>query len=272
MAHDSGLLSELKMANRFELGHRAWPILAASAANRRTLYYGELATALGYRGARVVRAALWPIQDYCLEKGLPPLTSIVINKHAGVPGRGFIASSGDLQDDYERVFRHDWVSEQIPFPPGTLLTSRPGRSARSSVNPQTHVVPDFEVRINGRGPYQNLFRKSLFNVYGGQCALCDTRHPAFLVASHIVPWAENSQERLNPRNGILLCRTHDAAFETGLLSVHPDLSVEFECKLDSLGRDLWAHLRSTATRLRVTRLKRSPDTRFLEWRLLKNPK
>lgn len=66
--------------NRYELAQLAWPDLAAAAAEHRLLTYKELATRFGYRGARAVRFALGPLQDLCLEKLLPPLTSVVVIK------------------------------------------------------------------------------------------------------------------------------------------------------------------------------------------------
>src|SRR5689334_8035467 len=110
------------MPNKFELGHMAWPILTQAAAERRVLTYLDLATALGYRGARVTRFALWTIQDFCLEKNLPPLTSLVVNKGTKVPGSGFIAWEGDIGDAQARVFDFDWPLVPTPFPTGSNLT------------------------------------------------------------------------------------------------------------------------------------------------------
>lgn len=107
--------------------------------------------------------------------------------------------------------------------------------------------------------------------YSGQCALCDTRHPAMLVASHIVPWSLDSRNRLNPRNGILLCRTHDAAFEAGILRIMLNLTVELAImETKELGADLAGFLHShTASKLRTPRGRLSPDPTFLAWRLEK---
>jgi len=40
-----------------------------------------------------------------------------------------------------------------------------------------------------------------------------------LIASHIVPWAKNEQERLNPENGICLSPLYDKAFDKGLMGI-----------------------------------------------------
>jgi putative restriction endonuclease len=46
-----------------------------------------------------------------------------------------------------------------------------------------------------------------------------------MVASHIVPWAADLTNRMNPRNGLCLCGTHDLAFENGVLLVLPNCTV-----------------------------------------------
>jgi hypothetical protein len=92
------------MPDRFEWAHRAWPILTASAKYRQTLTYGELGERLGIGGPTPVRNALWPIQDLCMEKEWPRLTSIVLSKHTGQPGVGFIAWDGNRQEAHEEVF------------------------------------------------------------------------------------------------------------------------------------------------------------------------
>ena len=43
-----------------------------------------------------------------------------------------------------------------------------------------------------------------------------------LRASHISPWSDDTQNRLNPSNGILLAATYDAAFDQHLMSFDED--------------------------------------------------
>jgi putative restriction endonuclease len=41
-----------------------------------------------------------------------------------------------------------------------------------------------------------------------------------LVAGHIKPWKDSEpSERLDPRNGLAACPSHEVAFDTGLLTV-----------------------------------------------------
>nr|WP_240592733.1 HNH endonuclease [Macromonas bipunctata] len=46
-----------------------------------------------------------------------------------------------------------------------------------------------------------------------------------LIASHIVPWSKDKQNRLNPSNGLCLSAIHDRAFDKGLISVSDDFRI-----------------------------------------------
>ncbi len=70
-----------------------------------------------------------------------------------------------------------------------------------------------KVRVN-----QGLFRDKLLRKYS-KCCLCGISDVAFLVASHIKPWAESaSKEKLDVENGLLLCPNHDKLFDGGWIS------------------------------------------------------
>src|SRR5690606_31880048 len=49
--------------------------------------------------------------------------------------------------------------------------------------------------------------------------------PELLIASHIIPWAKDKANRLNPQNGILLNSLHDRAFENGFITIDNKLRV-----------------------------------------------
>jgi len=65
---------------------------------------------------------------------------------------------------------------------------------------------------------QAFFRKMTLANYEYKCAITGNPIPQLLRASHILPWNEFPEERLNPHNGICLSALHDAAFDRGLIS------------------------------------------------------
>ncbi|WP_264300980.1 HNH endonuclease [Desulforhabdus sp. TSK] len=49
--------------------------------------------------------------------------------------------------------------------------------------------------------------------------------PDLLIASHIIPWAKNEKERLNPQNGLCLSPLYDRCFDKGYIGITPDYKV-----------------------------------------------
>ncbi|PLT35639.1 HNH endonuclease [Bacillus sp. V5-8f] len=66
---------------------------------------------------------------------------------------------------------------------------------------------------------QQKFRKELFPLWDGKCALCGIALSELLRPSHSKPWKDSTHlERLDPYNGVLLCCNHDALYEKGLIA------------------------------------------------------
>jgi putative restriction endonuclease len=84
----------------------------------------------------------------------------------------------------------------------------------------TTRMANVEVRVN-----QARFRKSILAIYNATCCVSGLQHEKLLIASHIVPWSEDKQNRLNPQNGLCLSALHDRAYDQGLITVMPDYTV-----------------------------------------------
>ena len=78
---------------------------------------------------------------------------------------------------------------------------------------------------------QSFFRAVVLSTYGGACCITGLALSTLLVASHIVPWRYNKQNRANPRNGLLLSALHDKAFDAGLITLNTDLTVRLSPRL-----------------------------------------
>jgi len=72
---------------------------------------------------------------------------------------------------------------------------------------------------------QQFFRQAILRAYGVRCCITGIPVPGLLVASHIKPWRDFPNERLNPRNGLCLSSLHDAAFDAGLITLDEKLAV-----------------------------------------------
>jgi putative restriction endonuclease len=260
------------MPNRFEWGRRAWPLLTFAARHRQTFFYEGVAERLKMGTPRAVRFALGPIQDLCMEKGWPALTSIVLTKKTGRPGPGFIAWEGDLAEAHEAVFTFPWHKLPAPFSKAfqdRIKRAESGSGHSGVTAPTNFEVPDQMVLVNGRRAFQSRFRQLLLRVYDYQCVLCETDLESLLVASHIVPWSADRRNRLNPQNGLLLCRTHDCLFDSGIVRITPEGRVSWPgISRASLGRDLYDFVTErTATHLWMPKGPHRPDPTFLQWKL-----
>jgi putative restriction endonuclease len=66
---------------------------------------------------------------------------------------------------------------------------------------------------------QSFFRSAVLSSYDFKCCITGLSIPDFLVASHIIPWAKNKEQRLNPRNGLCLNSIHDKAFDISMIKL-----------------------------------------------------
>lgn len=72
---------------------------------------------------------------------------------------------------------------------------------------------------------QSFFRSTVLSSYYFKCCITGLSIPDFLVASHIIPWSKNTEQRLNPRNGLCLNSIHDKAFDRGFITITPEFTV-----------------------------------------------
>lgn len=77
---------------------------------------------------------------------------------------------------------------------------------------------------------QGFFRKAVLSAYDNRCCITGLSVSSLLVASHIIPWRDNVENRLNPRNGLSLSMLHDKAFDIGIMTINKDLTVRVSKK------------------------------------------
>lgn len=123
-------------------------------------------------------------------------------------------------------------------------------------------VREVKTRVN-----QNVFRQIVLANYDGKCALTGIDLSELLVASHIIPWSENEQERLNPENGICLSSLYDKAFDKGLISFTNDKRVLLSNRLKgNVGKDYYALCFEPITNAKLTTPRKYHiNPQFLEW-------
>lgn len=80
---------------------------------------------------------------------------------------------------------------------------------------------------------QQFFRQTILSAYSVRCCITGISIPRLLIASHIKPWRDFPEDRLNPRNGLCLSTLHDAAFDSGLITLDAQFKVLLSKRLRS---------------------------------------
>jgi putative restriction endonuclease len=80
---------------------------------------------------------------------------------------------------------------------------------------------------------QQFFRQSILSAYDVRCCISGINVPDLLVASHIRPWSEFPDDRLDPSNGLCLSSLHDSAFDAGLITLDQNRVVVLSSRLRS---------------------------------------
>jgi len=136
------------------------------------------------------------------------------------------------EEEIWREFAHD--AESLAFESQRLMAERLGETVSEYAGIETRDLPKaglereaiVRLRVN-----QSFFRRRVLSAYNNRCCITGLSVPALLTASHIVPWASDTANRLNPRNGLCLNTLHDRAFDRGLLWVDEDFVVRIAAQL-----------------------------------------
>jgi hypothetical protein len=111
------------------------------------------------------------------------------------------------------------------------------------------------VTVSPRDP---RFKFETLQYYGPTCAMCPLAVTALLEAAHIVPKKHRGAD--DPRNGLILCPLHHAAFDRGYVRIRPtDLEL-----IPGSNATTLADIR--IERSSISHLKALPAAAALEWR------
>lgn len=78
--------------------------------------------------------------------------------------------------------------------------------------------------------HQAGFRYKVLKAYEGSCAICRLKQPKLLEAAHILPDGHPHGDPVVP-NGISLCMIHHGAYDSNIIGITPDYSVELNCEV-----------------------------------------
>lgn len=104
-----------------------------------------------------------------------------------------------------------------------------------------YTASEYETAVGARS-MPITFREAVLGRYDDTCPVSGVDHRRLLDVAHVVPWSEDESRRTDPKNVLVLTKTHHAAFDAGLFTFDEDsrlhLSPEFATDSTLLQRTL----------------------------------
>jgi putative restriction endonuclease len=144
-------------------------------------------------------------------------------KKQGIVG---LAHGSKMEEEVWEEFNGNW--ENLAFESELLISKFANKPIEEISQIETKDLKEGVEReaIVKQRVNQSFFRSTVLSSYYFKCCITGLSISEFLVASHIIPWAKNKEQRLNPRNGLCLNSIHDKAFDKGFITITPDFTVK----------------------------------------------
>ena len=130
----------------------------------------------------------------------------------------------EFHSDWERLaFESEQrLNELLPDVPRPVPTSGLPATRRFEFPESVPDGPTETERTLRVRTAQVFFRKAVLAAYQGRCCVTGNPVPELLIASHILPWSQFPEHRVNPSNGLCLSAHFDKAFDQGLIAFDED--------------------------------------------------
>lgn len=152
-------------------------------------------------------------------------------KKQGITG---LINGSKLDEDVWNEFNGNW--DKLAFESEKLIAKFQNKTIEEIETLKIKDFPKgeeretlFKARVN-----QNFFRSTILSSYNLKCCITGLPISDFLVASHIIPWSIDKDNRTNPHNGLCLNSIHDKAFDRGFITITPDYRIKVSNYLNDL--------------------------------------
>ncbi|MCZ8343567.1 MAG: HNH endonuclease [Leptospira sp.] len=155
-------------------------------------------------------------------------------KSQGIVGLG---NGSKLDEVVWNEFHGNW--EKLAYESEQLIADYQNKKIEDLLDDDVPPIPIGLERtlITKQRVNQNFFRSTILASYNIKCCITELSIPELLVASHIIPWSEDKNNRLNPKNGLCLNSIHDRAFDRGLITVNTDYEIILSKHLSDLNKN-----------------------------------
>jgi putative restriction endonuclease len=155
-------------------------------------------------------------------------------KKRGIVG---LANASKLDEQVWNEFNNDW--NNLAYESELLIskfTNQPIEKI-SEINIDDIPLGKEREAIIKQRVNQSFFRSTILSSYNLKCCITGLSITDFLVASHIIPWAKDDRNRLNPHNGLCLNSIHDKAFDRGFITVTADYKIKISKYFDDYKKE-----------------------------------
>jgi putative restriction endonuclease len=187
--------------------------------------------------------------------------------------RGIVGLSGASNLDREiwKEFQND--REKLAYESTALIAKFTNKNIEEVVELNEEEIPEGKekIRLIKTRVNQSFFRDSILGIYDRKCCITGLGISKLLVASHIMPWADDKKNRLNPENGLCLNSIHDKAFDEGFITITTDYKVKLsEAILDFQKEEIIKKFFKEYEGIKITMPERYfPSKKFLEYHNIK---
>ena len=146
------------------------------------------------------------------------------HQRRGIKG---LQNTGKLDKEVWDEFTNNW--NDLIFESERILASKQGTTIEGKYDLELDApvsrrgedrIAELKIRVN-----QSFFRSLILSIYRSKCAISGVDIPDLPIASHIIPWAKNEKERLNPQNGLCLSPLYDRCFDKGYIGITSDYRI-----------------------------------------------
>ncbi len=168
----------------------------------------------------------------------------------------------------ESVWNEFWNNtEKLAFESERLFAERSGKTIEEFAAIDTQHIPqgsEREVIVRQR-VNQQFFREIVLTAYLNQCCITGISNNSLLEACHISDWAEDVNNRTNPKNGLCMNPLFHRAYDKFLLAITPDFNIIISEQMLSGAKDnsFYSYLREIHGRSILLPEKFSPDKDLL---------
>jgi len=129
--------------------------------------------------------------------------------------------------------------EKVIFESEQLLAQRMGKSLEDYTEIRTEDLPEGKTRevLVRQRVNQRFFHDTVLSAYNNHCCITGISNSPLLEACHISGWADDTRNRINPKNGLCMTPTFHRAYDKYLMAITPDYEIVISEKMIDGAKD-----------------------------------